>query len=258
MSNKNTNLNSMILPSGDFVSDEKEILSHLLQTHFPECQTVPMDNRAIGNIRISQEILERLLERNNMKWAVFSFKPYKSAGPDNIFPKLLQHAFDIIYEPLKCLFRYSLCLNHIPKVWQSVRVVFIPKPGKPSYDNPKSFRPISLTSFLLKTLERLVENYIKQSCLVEHPLHSQQHSYQRGKSTETALHDVVLRIEKAFANNEVCLAAFLDVQGAFDNTSFDIIKTAARNHGIPEALLSWITSLLQQRKLCDSLKSTHI
>ena len=32
----------------------------------------------------------------------------------------------------------------------------LPKPGKPNYDEVKSFRPISLNSFLLKGLERLV------------------------------------------------------------------------------------------------------
>jgi hypothetical protein len=34
---------------------------------------------------------------------------------------------------------------------------FIPKLGRISYELAKSFRPISLTSFLLKTMERLFE-----------------------------------------------------------------------------------------------------
>ena len=210
---KKTQLNNLILPNGDFISDEKEILIHLLNTHFPDCHIPSTNPRIFENVNFDEGILDEILDKEHMKWAIFSFKPYKSAGPDNIFPKLLQSSFDTIFEKLKILFKASLCLNHIPKAWQSVRVVFIPKPGKPSYDNPKSFRPISLTSFLLKTLERLIGNYIEQNSLVQNPLHSRQHSYQRGKSTESALHEVVFRIEKAFANNEVCLAAFLDVEG---------------------------------------------
>jgi len=64
--------------------------------------------------------------------------------------------------------------------------VFIPKPGRNSYCGPKDFRPISLTSFLLKTLERLVDRFLRDEVLVSKPLHPNQHAYQAGKSVETA------------------------------------------------------------------------
>ena len=258
---KNTQIDSILLPNGDFLFDEKDILTHLLKTHFPECR--PPDNSMKANLNnhslsLDEYTVEKILNEDCIQLAIFSFKPYKSAGPDNIFPKLLQSATKTIIVALKQLFRSSLILKHIPSVWQSVRIVFIPKPGKPSYDNPKSFRPISLTSFLLKTLERLVENFVSNSCLIHYPLHERQHSYQKGKSTETALHEVVQRIEKAMSFDEVCLAAFLDVEGAFDNTSFDVIGAAARNHGFPESLIAWTTSLLQQRMLNATLKSITV
>ena len=43
---------------------------------------------------------------------------------------------------------------HPPK---KVKVLFMFKPGRYSYNGPRDFRPISLTSFLLKTIERLVD-----------------------------------------------------------------------------------------------------
>ena len=46
----------------------------------------------------------------------------------------------------------SLLLGYIPMSWRHTRVVFIPKPGK-SLTQAKSLLPISLTSFILKTLE---------------------------------------------------------------------------------------------------------
>jgi hypothetical protein len=48
-------------------------------------------------------------------------------------------------------------MAYVPAIWHQVKVVFIPKAGKNSYTGPRDFRPISLTSFLLKTLERLVD-----------------------------------------------------------------------------------------------------
>jgi hypothetical protein len=42
-----------------------------------------------------------------------------------------------------------------------VRVIFIPKPGHTSPQLVKPFRPISLTSILLKTMEKLVDQSIR-------------------------------------------------------------------------------------------------
>jgi hypothetical protein len=70
-------------------------------------------------------------------------------------------------------------------------VMFIPKPGKLDYTEAKACHPISLSSFLLKIMEKLVERHIRDSSLREYSLHRNQHAYQIGKSTETALHNVV-------------------------------------------------------------------
>jgi Reverse transcriptase (RNA-dependent DNA polymerase) len=61
-------------------------------------------------------------------------------------------------------------------------MVYIPKAGKDP-EQPKSYRPISLTSFLLKTLEKLIDMRIKLEHLKSHSLHPKQFSYQAGKST---------------------------------------------------------------------------
>jgi hypothetical protein len=79
----------------------------------------------------------------------------------------------------------------VPPAWRQVKV-FIPKPGRNTYCGPKDYRPISLTSFLLKTMERLVDRYLRDETLVSSLLHPNQHAYQARKSTETALHQLVV------------------------------------------------------------------
>ena len=44
----------------------------------------------------------------------------------------------------------------MPKVWKEGTGILIPKPGKENYHEVKSFRMITLTSFQLKWLERLL------------------------------------------------------------------------------------------------------
>ena len=55
-------------------------------------------------------------------------------------------------------------------------MVFIPKPGKP-LTQAKSLLPISLMSFIIKTLENILHIHIRGGVLVEKPLHQNQFAY---------------------------------------------------------------------------------
>jgi len=75
--------------------------------------------------------------------------------------------------------------------------------------NPTDFRPISLSFFLLKTLERLIDIHVRLT-INSSLLSDAQHAYRKGRSTDTALHSLVFSIERGFRNKEYSLAAFLD------------------------------------------------
>jgi len=104
-------------------------------------------------------------------------------------------------------------------VWQISKVAFIPKSGRTDYTVAKAYRPISLTSFLLKGLEKLVDRYLLTGPLASVPIHPRQHAFQAGKCTESALHQLVCRIKWALEATEYTLGVFFDIKGAFDNTS---------------------------------------
>jgi len=124
--------------------------------------------------------------------------------------------------------------------WRKATVTFILKPGKPSYTEAKAYRPICLSSFLLKTLERLIDRHIRDDVLGRNPLHINQHAYQSGKSTDTALNSVVSTIEKALQTQEIALGDFLDIEGAFDRTSIEAINSVLLRHGVPPLFERWI------------------
>jgi len=83
-------------------------------------------------------------------------------------------------------------MDYVPAMWCQVKVVFIPKPSRNSYCGPRDFRPISLTSFLLKTIEKLVDRFLRDVILALKPLHPNHHAYQAVKSVEMALHQLVV------------------------------------------------------------------
>jgi hypothetical protein len=95
-----------------------------------------------------------------------------------------------------------------------------------------AYLPICLSSFLLKTLERLVDRHIRDDVFGRNPLYINQHAYQSGKSTDTALNSVVSTIEKALQTQEIALEAFLHIKAAFDRTSIEAISSALFRHRI--------------------------
>jgi hypothetical protein len=142
-------------------------------------------------------VAAKVVTYQRVGWAIDSFAPYKSPGMDGIFPALQQEGREILTPHLIRIFHACLVTGFVPAIWRQVKVMFIPKPGRSSYCGPKDFRPISLTSFLLKTVERLVDRFLRDEILALKPLHPNQHACQTGKSVDTALHQFVVQVQKA-------------------------------------------------------------
>jgi len=89
-------------------------------------------------------------------------------------------------------------------------------PDREGHTTAKDFRPISLTSFLLKSFEKMISLNIRAT-IDPTQISEAQHAYTKGRSTESALHLVVSSIEKSLSIKKCTLIAFLDIEGAFNN-----------------------------------------
>ena len=67
--------------------------------------------------------------------------------------------------------------------------------------------------------------------LEDHPIHKNQHGFQRGRSTETAISKTVNYIEKHINSGREVLGVFLDIQAAFDTICPKHIKASLLKHG---------------------------
>ena len=103
--------------------------------------------------------------------------------------------------PLTKVFRACIALGYVPVTWRMSRVAFIPKGGRVGHSVPKDYRPVTLMSFMVKALERLVDRLMEEQ-LQENPLSDTQHAYRKGRSTDTALHRVVDFIETGMRGGE--------------------------------------------------------
>ena len=241
---------------GTWTESAEEILGTLMDVHFPD-STSNLDTNNSPEPNLTGQELSGIIIEDKIKWALKSFDPYKSAGPDGIFPAMLQQVSEYITPRLKTLFNASLRIGHIPAMWREVEVVFIPKPGRAGHSTAKDYRPISLSSFLLKTMERLLDQHIRNR-LDTDELSASQHAYMKGRSTETALHKLVGCVEKSIEAQEYTLAAFLDIEGAFNNITSDSIIKALRGINVEESIIRWIGKMLTSRAVNANIAGSSL
>jgi len=103
-----------------------------------------------------------VITREKLIWAINTFEPYKSPGPDGIIPKMLQVIDEDTISWLLSILNACIRQNYFPTVWREAKVIYIPKPGRRGHILTKDYRPISLTSFNLKTIERILDIHIRQ------------------------------------------------------------------------------------------------
>jgi ribonuclease HI len=235
-------------PNGEYTTGIEETLDFLLDAHFPPDQNRG-ENGVMGDIWPQSEEAQDIVTTEAVRRAISSFGPYKAAGPDEIFPAMLMCAPDDLTLHLAAIMRSSLATGYVPKKWRKTRVVFIPKPGKDSYDRASSWRPISLTSFLLKTMERVIDRYLRTPILVERLQEAGQCAYLRGISTEAAMHRLVAMAERALRGQEVAIAVFLDIEGAFSHATTRSLISAMRREGLSELCIRWVRGMLENRSV---------
>ena len=129
--------------------------------------------------------------------------------------------------------------GYIPIELRKSRVVFIPKPQKDDYGDAGSFRPISLTQFLFKSMEHVIECLLRELANKFGKISDMQHAYSGTRGIYTALSTRVNMIESSILRKQLCLVISVDIQGAFDNLAFLAIKKVMVDNNYPPYMIRW-------------------
>ena len=107
-------------------------------------------------------------------------------------------------------------------------------------------------------VERLVYRYIRDKVLFGRPLHKDQHAFGAGDSTETGLSRAVNLIEGQLEKKGFAIGTFMDIEGAFNYTSGEVIRAAMITHGVPIVVVEWICHMLGNRNLTTNKGNTNL
>ena len=180
--------------------------------------------------------------------------PRKAMGPDNICGTLLKSCAWQLAVPFRTLFQHSLEEKAIPTCWKSAIVIPVAKTQRASQLN--DYRPVALTSIVMKCFERLIMQNLLPS--VSSLIDNLQFAYQPKKS----VNDAVLTLVHMIAQHTDKLGhyarvSFIDFSSAFNTIKVHIMIEKLRQVDVKPSLILWITDFLsnrtQQVKVHDQL-----
>ena len=185
------------------------------------------------------------IEREEVLDALKSLRADKSAGPDGLHPAVLKPIASTIAGPLAILFNQSLQSGEIVPDWREARVVPIHKSGP--LNNKANYRPISLTSVILKTLERILRNRIAGYLVSNNLLCPQQHGFVKRRSCLTNLLSFLDEVTRKLDDGEIVEVCYFDFSKAFDSVNHRFLLHKLAGYGVPKTLCSWVRAFLWDR-----------
>ena len=114
------------------------------------------------------------------------------------------------------------------------------KPDKP-VTLTTSYRPISLISSIMKLFERVIEQRLRSHLEDIGFINKHQSGFRRAKSTDDHLFRLSQSIMESFNRGEQVVAAFLDIEKAFDNVWHNGLRYKIFQLGLPTKMTRWLS-----------------
>ncbi len=171
-----------------------------------------------------------------------------ASGPDGIPAILLKECSSEFCAPFKTIWNESFALGKVPQFYKDAFINPLYKKGNRAHAS--NYRPVALTSHIVKTYERILRDvmvsYIEDNSI----LSDSQHGFRSGRSCLTELLGHFDDVLQGLTNNNDTDAIYLDFAKAFDKVDHDLLLKKLRRYGFPDQLLSWIESFLVGRTQC--------
>ena len=194
------------------------------------------------------EFLNYEISIGEVEAALQLLKTNKSPGPDEVFTELLKNAGEEFKMAICKLFQRSWNEAVVPSKWKVAEVKFLRKNGKNSYHDPGSYRPISLTSYLCKSMERIVTHRLYGFAEHFNLIDKEQEGFRRFRGTVDALLRLTQDIVDGFNKKESTAALFIDIEKAYDSVWHEGLLFKLKELGIRGRVWEWIKNFLKDRK----------
>ena len=168
-----------------------------------------------------------------------------AAGPDRFPVLLLKNCKNSLAKPLHMIWRRSLDTGEIPQILKTANIVPIHKGG--SRGSPANYRPVALTSHLIKLFEKVLRKWIVAHMEENNLFNPTQHGFRSGRSCLSQLIAHFEYISQQLEKGHNVDVVYLDFAKAFDKVDFMITMKKLKELGISGKIGRWIHSFLTNR-----------
>ena len=171
----------------------------------------------------------------------------KSFDEDGVHPMMLKHLGPNVITVLANLF--NMCLENGLWAWNIADVIFLKKEGKTAYNEPGAYRPISITSYLGKILEKILVMRLEAYLYGEEIVDASQEGFTKARNSVRYLNRLNLNIQRDLERKRTVACLFLDFEKAFDSVWKKGLIVKLLRVGINGNFLRLIDSFLNSRKV---------
>ncbi|KAL0168533.1 hypothetical protein M9458_036755, partial [Cirrhinus mrigala] len=187
-------------------------------------------------LQISKDNVHQVFRKNKRR---------KAPGPDGVTPVCLKTCADQLAPIFSQIFNRSLELCEVPSCFKLSTIIPVPK--KPKITGLNDYRPVALTSVIMKSLEKLVLAYLKD--ITGPLLDPLQFAYRTNRSVDDAvnmgLHFILQHLDRPGTYVRIL---FVDFSSAFNTIIPTLLQTKLNQLCVPSSISQWITSFLTDRQ----------
>ena len=249
-STKKTDLAMLFSEDSNVVTDKAQI-SNILQRQFSSVYSNPfspdirMCDFNVPNIASEMREDQLCITDQDIMAAIGDIKRSSAAGPDGIPAVLLKECAQSLVTPIRLLWQLSLKKGIIPNFYKKSHVHPLFKKGDRA--RAENYRPVSMTSHIIKVCERVLRkimvNYLENNKILSH----NQHGFRSGRSTLTQLLAHCDDICDGLRNDLDTDSIYLDYSKAFDKVDHNLLLSKLQKYKFHPMLIKWLKSFLTDR-----------
>ena len=245
MSKSKTDIGPLLTENNEITSDGKE-MAEILADQYCKVFSIPLTEVPTSKpTKIDKPYKQLKFTEHDFVVAINELSNSSAAGPDNFPALFLKNCKHELSKPLHTLWENSFNSGIVPSLLKECIITPTHKGG--SKADAENYRPIALTSHLIKIFEKILRNHLTSYMIENSLFNSNQHGFRKGHSCLSELlahYDNILNFLDRKMNVDVI---YLDFAKAFDKVDFGVVLQKIKNLGVDTQTIQWLSSFLKNR-----------
>ena len=246
-----------LLNNGNLSNDPQEMVN-ILQEQYKSVFSDPSDNsKVIPNPtpQASATIEDLSFTPADIEAAIDEIDKNASSTDHDIPAVVLKECKSLLSYPIFLIWKTSFSSGVIPSDLKTQMITPVFKKGDRS--DASNYRPISLTSHLIKIFERVIRKSLVDHLESRNLLSRNQHGFRKGRSCLTHLLKHIDEVIQSILEGNEHDVVYLDFAKAFDKVDHEILLQKLHIFGVRGKLHDWIKDFLLNRSQLVTVSGVH-